>query len=62
MRESNWKYREKERDERAENKKQLLGFEDVNFEQRREPYNERSPNMSNKPQHNADTQSEGRRR
>lgn len=60
MRESNWKYRESEREERIENKKQLLGFEDVNFEQRREPYHERSRDTSNHPQQNANRHPEGK--
>lgn len=59
MRESNCKYRDKERDERTENKKQLLGFEDVNFEQRREPYNERSRETSKGSQQNSNRQPEG---
>ena len=37
----NWKYKTLGNEEQQENKKQLLGFDEVNFEQKREAYNGR---------------------
>jgi hypothetical protein len=36
-----WKYKTLGNEEQQENKKQLLGFDEVNFEQKREVYDER---------------------
>jgi hypothetical protein len=62
MREGNRKYKQNEREERSENKKQLLGFDDVNFEQKREPYSGRTRVNSNNPQQNSNRQPESRNR
>ena len=62
MRESTRKYKLNNSEERFENKRQLLGFEDVNFEQRREPYNERARISSNNQQQKANRQPEGSNR
>jgi hypothetical protein len=62
MREGNRKHKQNEREERSENKKQLLGFDDVNFEQKREPYSGRTRFNSNDPQQNSNKQPESRNR
>ena len=62
MRESTRKYRDSDKEEHTDHKKQLLGFEDVNFEQRREPYNARTRDTSKSPQQYPKIQPEGRNR